>query len=139
MGQLIAAQRETWKRCKFACFSCRCRAKMVGADESTVRADLGSKRAGNPAPPKKNSNGSNGGSEAAAGNPAPAPVAASQPEQPEPAKPTASPALLRALATAEREAAEERMKAGTPAKVSQGSGRATDKIGAFAGVSGLVP
>jgi N6-adenosine-specific RNA methylase IME4 len=36
----------------------------------------------------------------------------------------------------EKAAAEKRMKAGTPAKVSLGSGRAVDKVGAFAGVSG---
>jgi N6-adenosine-specific RNA methylase IME4 len=45
-------------------------------------------------------------------------------------------AIRRALEPIERAAAERRMKAGTPAKVSQGSGRATDKIGVFAGVSG---
>jgi N6-adenosine-specific RNA methylase IME4/ParB-like chromosome segregation protein Spo0J len=45
-------------------------------------------------------------------------------------------AIRRALEPIEKAAAEQRMKAGTPAKVSQGSGRATDKIGAFAGVSG---
>lgn len=45
-------------------------------------------------------------------------------------------AIRRAMAPAEKEAAVDRMKAGTPAKVSQGSGRAADKIGSFAGVSG---
>jgi ParB-like nuclease domain len=45
-------------------------------------------------------------------------------------------AIRRTLEPVEKAAAEQRMKAGTPAKVSQGSGRATDKIGAFAGVSG---
>jgi len=45
-------------------------------------------------------------------------------------------AIRKALGPSEKAAAEQRMKAGTPAKVSQGSGRATDKIGAFAGVSG---
>jgi ParB/RepB/Spo0J family partition protein len=45
-------------------------------------------------------------------------------------------AIRRALEPIERAAAEQRMKAGTPAKISQGSGRVTDKIGAFAGVSG---
>jgi N6-adenosine-specific RNA methylase IME4/ParB-like chromosome segregation protein Spo0J len=45
-------------------------------------------------------------------------------------------AIRRALEPVERAAAERRMRAGTPAKFSQGSGRATDKIGAFAGVSG---
>jgi len=44
--------------------------------------------------------------------------------------------IRRALEPIERAAAERRMEAGTPAKVSQGSGRATDKIGVFAGVSG---
>jgi hypothetical protein len=37
-------------------------------------------------------------------------------------------AIRRALEPIERAAAERRMKAGTPAKVSQGAGRATDKI-----------
>jgi N6-adenosine-specific RNA methylase IME4 len=45
-------------------------------------------------------------------------------------------AIRRAMEPIEKAAAEQRMKAGTPAKVSQGSGRASDKIGAFAGVSG---
>jgi ParB-like chromosome segregation protein Spo0J len=45
-------------------------------------------------------------------------------------------AIRRALEPIEKADAEGRMKAGTPAKVSQGSGRVTDKIGSFAGVSG---
>jgi N6-adenosine-specific RNA methylase IME4 len=45
-------------------------------------------------------------------------------------------AIRRAMLPLEKVAAGRRMKAGTLAKVSQGSGRATDKIGAFAGVSG---
>jgi len=45
-------------------------------------------------------------------------------------------AIRRALEPIEKAAAEQRMKAGTPAKVSQGSGRVTDKIGGLAGVSG---
>ena len=45
-------------------------------------------------------------------------------------------AIRRALEPIEKAAAEQRMKAGTPAKVSQGSGRVTDKTGALAGVSG---
>jgi N6-adenosine-specific RNA methylase IME4 len=45
-------------------------------------------------------------------------------------------AIRRALEPIEKADAEQRMKAGTPAKVSQGSGRVTDKIGSFAGVSG---
>jgi ParB-like chromosome segregation protein Spo0J len=45
-------------------------------------------------------------------------------------------AIRRALEPIEKAAAERRMKAGTPAKVSQGSGRVTDKTGALAGVSG---
>lgn len=45
-------------------------------------------------------------------------------------------AIRRAMEPVEKEAAAERMMAGTPAKLSQGSGRAVDKIGAFAGVSG---
>jgi hypothetical protein len=50
--------------------------------------------------------------------------------------PTEIGALAEAAGPAEAAAAKTRMVAGTPAKVSQGSGRAVDKIGAFAGVSG---
>ncbi len=45
-------------------------------------------------------------------------------------------AIRRAMLPVAKAEAEERMRAGTPAKVSQGSGRATDKVGSFAGVSG---
>lgn len=45
-------------------------------------------------------------------------------------------AIRRALEPLEKAAAAQRMKAGTPAKISQGSGRVSDRIGAIAGISG---